>query len=429
MNQPGGQLLRFAAAGIAALVIVGLTTLIASRRLGEREAVTEARTDAVVKAVGIVEPAITDELLAGDPAAVAALDEIVRTGVLDESLVRVKVWTGDGTIVYSDVAALVGTTWDLGEEERAVLTSGQIKAEVSDLSGPENLYERPAGKLLEVYLPVRGPDGTPLLFESYFRYDLVERSGSRLWRTFAPLTLGALLFLELVQLPLAWGLTRRLRQRHREREGLLERAIEASDVERRQIASDLHDGTVQDLAGTALSLSAAARRDGIGPDHQRLLDESAAQIREAVKSLRSLIVDLYPPDFDELPFESALTDLLARASERGIAVELDTSALTVAPSRATARLLYRSAQEAVRNAMAHAEPTSITMTLSSPPGATVLTVADDGRGFHGDELARRRAEGHVGLGALRGLVADAGGSLEVTSTPGTGTVVRVEVPQ
>ena len=75
--------------------------------------------------------------------------------------------------------------------------------------------------------------------------------------------------LELVQIPLACSLARRLQLRQREREALLQRALDASEVERRQIASDLHDGVVQDLAGVAYSLSASARPAADGADGRR----------------------------------------------------------------------------------------------------------------------------------------------------------------
>src|SRR4051795_1186657 len=97
-NDGGGRwavarpLLQFAALGLIAVVIVGLATAAASRRVGEREAIVDARTTTLVKAQNIVEPAVTDGLLTDQPKAVAAVDRAVHTGVLDHSLVRVKVW-------------------------------------------------------------------------------------------------------------------------------------------------------------------------------------------------------------------------------------------------------------------------------------------------------------------------------------------------
>src|SRR4051812_25530326 len=81
------QVGQFALAGLIALAIVGLATAIASRRIGEREAVSDARTTTLTTAKGLVEPAIQNELLDDDPQARADLDRVVRRDVLDGSLV------------------------------------------------------------------------------------------------------------------------------------------------------------------------------------------------------------------------------------------------------------------------------------------------------------------------------------------------------
>lgn len=418
----------FVLAGAVALALVGVATSIAARRVGEREAIANVRTSTVIVAQGVVAPAIEDGLVDGDPAAVARLDDIVRQAVLDPDLVRVKVWTADGTVVYSDEPALIGTTFGLDAEELDAMATGRIEAEVSDLSQPENELERPYGTLLEVYLPIRTPSGDVLLFEAYHRYGLVAASGDRLWREFAPITIGALIALEVVQLPLALSLARRLRQRQLEREGLLQRAIDASEVERRQIASDLHDGVVQDLAGVAFGLSAAARRRDGDAAEVDLLDGSADTIRASIRALRSLVVDIYPPDFDEVSLGSALDDLAVRVRERGIDVDVDTAGLVDPPADHAARLLYRAAQEGVRNVLAHAAATRVGLVVRSDAGETCLEVHDDGAGFDAATAAERAADGHVGLVVLRGLVSDAGGSMAIDSTPGGGTILRVAVP-
>ena len=234
-----------------ALAIVALATSVASRRVGEREAVADVRNRTVIRAQGFVEPALTDGVVDQSPDAIVVVDAAVKRDVLDGSLVRVKIWDEDGTILYSDEPRLIGSRYSLGADERAAMRTGEIKAEVSDLAKPENRYERRYAKLLEVYLPIDTPSGRRVLFEAYYRYALVVDKGRELWGNFAPITLGALVLLGLVQIPLAYSLARRLRQRSEERVALLRQTLEASDVERRQIASDLHDGVVQDLAGVA----------------------------------------------------------------------------------------------------------------------------------------------------------------------------------
>ena len=421
------QVGQFLLAGGVALLCVGIATSVASRRVGEREAIVEARSTTLAAAQGAVEPAVTDDLFTAAPAAVAQVDRAVQATMVQSSIVRVKIWRSDGQIVYSDDARLIGTTYALGAEEQVSIITGRIDAEVSDLSEPENRYEREFDKLLEVYVPIRTPDGHPLLFEAYYQYDTVHEAGSRLWRSFAPISLSGLVILEVVQVPLAWSLARRLRQRQREREGLLQQALEASDVERRRIAADLHDGVVQELAGVAYSLAGAARGDPDGPaqDAARTMEVAGATVRESIKALRSLLVEIYPPDIEREGLDSALSDLLARSSGRGVAAELDTSGMVVRPPGAVGGLLYRAAQEALRNALNHADATVVTVRVTSNADAATLEVDDDGCGFDPDAPV---ADGHVGLKGLQGLVADAGGVLTVRSSPGSGTSFRMEVP-
>src|SRR3954463_1939257 len=349
---------QFALVGLIAVLLVGIATAIAAPRGGQREAIVDARTTTLVKAQTVVEPIITDGLLTGDPSAVSKVDAGVRHGVLDRSLVRVKIWTRDGHIVYSDDPRLAGASYTLGKDEIAALDTGVIEAEVSNLAKPENRLERPFGKLLEVYLPIRTPNGERLLFEAYYRYNAVSASGTRIWRSFAPVSIGALLALELVQIPLAWGLARRLRDRQREREQLLGQALAASDDERRRIASDLHDGVVQDLAGVAYSLAGSSREHGIAKPGAELLDHSAAEVRESIKSLRSLLVDIYPPKLADAGLESALGDLLATLPPRGIATTCDVDGIEEDVPEAVTALIYPTAQEAIRNVVTHSHATN-----------------------------------------------------------------------
>jgi two-component system, NarL family, sensor kinase len=418
----------FALAALVALVIVAVATAAASRRVGQREAIVEARTTTQLKAQTIVEPVVTDGLLTAEPRAVRAIDRVVHTGVLDRSLVRVKIWTRDGRIVYSDEPRLEGTSYDLGEDELAAIDEGVVEAEVSDLSKPENRFERPLDKLLEVYLPIRTPSGERLLFEAYYRYDAVSASGSRIWRSIAPVSIGALVALTLVQLPLAWSLARRLRDRQRDRERLLRQAIDASDTERRRIAGDLHDGVVQDLAGVAYTLAGSARHDAVPGPTATLLERSAEQVRDSIKSLRSLLVDIYPPKLDDAGLASALTDLVAGAQNRGITTHLDTDALPETLPPDVTRILWRTAQEAVRNVVTHAHASTLEIRAGAGGGVATLDVVDDGVGFDPASLSERVEEGHIGLRGLTDLVTTVDGSLRVDSQPGAGTTLHVEVP-
>src|SRR6185437_1259027 len=142
-----------------------------------------------------------------------------------------------------------------------------------------------------------------------------------------PALLGALVILYLVQVPLAYSLARRLRARQREREALLRSAIDASDLERRRIAADLHDSAVQRLAGVSLSLAAAGSRNGregsSGDEELRAaVREAAAETRETIRELRTLLVDIYPPTLQRSGLTAALSDLVAPLRAAGITVTL-----------------------------------------------------------------------------------------------------------
>jgi len=367
-------------------------------------------------------------VLRGDRRALQRLDDVVLGQVLAGSIVRVKVWSRNGTILYSDEPSLIGRRFALGEDERRLLRTGGSEAELSDLSRPENRLERSSGKLLEAYTPIRTPNGTPVLFEIYQRFGSVSSSGSRLLRALAPPLLAGLLVLLLFQVPLAWSMARGLQRGYREREDLLEDAVEASTQERRRIAADLHDGIVQDLAGVAFGLAplaeAADRRDDA--DEAGVLRAAIARLRQGVRDLRTLLVEIHPPNLASTGLEAAIGDLLSPLDAAGIDTTLQVDA---GGPRASDELVYRAAREGLRNAQAHAGARRVDVTLTRPePGLARLVVQDDGRGFDATERERREAEGHVGLSLLAGLAERAGGRLSVRSTPGGGTTLELEVP-
>jgi hypothetical protein len=128
------------------------------------------------------------------------------------------------------------------------------------LSRPENRYERSAGQLLEVYRRIRTPAGTPVLFETYPSYTEATARIRTIWERFAPISVGVLLLLLVLQLPLARRMVTQLRATQRERELLQERALDTSTEERRRIAGTLHDGIVQDMSASALLVAGAADR-------------------------------------------------------------------------------------------------------------------------------------------------------------------------
>jgi two-component system, NarL family, sensor kinase len=419
-------LFQFAAAGLITVLLVAVAAAYVFRRAGERESVRDARSLTALIARTVIQPQLRDSILRGDRREIRALDRVVRRDLMGDPFARVKLWSRDGRIVYSDEPRLIGSRYQFDAGEKSAFTTGRIVAAVSDLSRPENRFERRDSKLFEVYAPVRTPSGKMLLFEGYLRFSSVSASGRRIWFAFAPALIIGLILPWLVQVPLALSLTRRLRSGQREREGLLLRALEASDTERRRIASDLHDGAVQHLAGTSFSLAGAAER-APDPDTRTLLRNAAASTRRAVRELRSLLVELYPPNLQGAGLEIALSDLLARAGSSGAVTTFKVDGQPVI-SPEHERLAFRTAQEAVRNVAAHAGASRVEVTLKAEDDTYVLRVADDGIGFDVGGRQARRANGHVGLELLADHARDLGATLTVESAPGSGTTLTLRGP-
>jgi two-component system, NarL family, sensor kinase len=298
-----------------------------------------------------------------------------------------------------------------------------VMADLSTLDRDENQLEIAAGerRLLEVYFGWKTPTGTPMIVETYYPPSLVDSRAADLRRSFLPLLLGGLGLLILAQLPLALALTHRLKKLRTEREHLLERVIASSDLERRRIAAEVHDGAVQELIGITFSLSAAADETS-GAMNERLR-ELAGSTRHTVRSLRSLLNSIYPVQVPESGWVAGLDDTIGALRQRGVDVTVDVPGLRLSP--ANELLLLRVGREALRNVDAHARASRVDISMTKDGDAVKLLIADNGIGFDREMAASQRQVGHLGLQLLRDLAQDMGAELAVDSTPGSGTVVHL----
>jgi two-component system NarL family sensor kinase len=189
------------AAGALLVCLVALGGSLLSRQIAGSQAVREVAQTTDLLAESVLQPSLTDPM-ATDPKAAAALDPLVRSRILSSSVVRVKLWSTSGRILYSDESRLVGRSFGLDDGARAALSSPRTQAEISDLARPENAFERDQTKLLEVYRPVWTPDGHEMLFETYFRYDAVTDRSSELWHGFVGITLSSIGILFLLLMPI-----------------------------------------------------------------------------------------------------------------------------------------------------------------------------------------------------------------------------------
>lgn len=397
------------------------------------EAINEAEVITQIDARGIVAPLLTTELLSGSPAAIAAVDAVVVGRVLDSRVVRVKIWTAAGKVVYSDAHGLIGETFALGDDEQDALADGTTDSEVSDLSRPENRYERSFGSLVEVYLPVRALNGTKLLFETYQLDSAIQADEARVWGGIFPALVAGLTLLFIVQVPLSWRLARRLQRSSQDRAALLQRAIDSSETERWRIAGDLHDGPVQNLTAVSITLGSAAMRlsdpERETPGHDELvsvMQTASAESRTAIRELRTMIMEIAPPDLEQ-GLDVALARLVTVAEEHGLAARLEAGSAAQSHPLEDVALVYRAAQESVRNVIKHAQATSVTIRLRREEGRLTLEIADDGCGFSPDDLRRRQMDGHVGLSLLQERVAEAGAAISIVSAPGKGTTIRLQL--
>jgi signal transduction histidine kinase len=407
-----------------ATAAIALGGLWAARSAATAEAVHQAEQATELLARAVIVPAIDDDLIEGDQDAIGELDAVVQASVLGDQVLTVRVWAADGTVLYTDDLAGIGEQFPLGAEERAVLATGESHAELSDLSKAENAAQVDFAQLLEVYVPIEGPDGEPMLFETYQSTAGISDTTQRILLAFMPVVLGGLILLGAVQALLSWRLARRLQRAQDERERLMEQALAASDYERRTIAADLHDGVVQDLVGLTYTLDAMAIDAGAA-DRAAALSAAAGTTRGSVRSLRSLLVEIYPPNLDQVGLAAAITDLAAAAEGSGLAVEVAIDPeLTLPPANQAAA--YRTIREALSNVRRHAGAGRVRITVSRvEPGAAEVLIADDGRGFDPAEVE----PGHMGLRLLTDLAASAGGTLAIDSAPGAGTRVRLVVPR
>lgn len=423
------EVIRFGLAGLAGLALFAGLVIVAVSRVGTAEALRSARDQARLGGYGIVEPALDASLLQGPPAsaaAVAAIDALVQARILSERVLRVKIWSADGRILYSDESRLIGRQFPRKADHVEVLASGGIRSEQASISGPENIYERKLGDLLEVYLPIRLPGGELVVYEQYERYESVTRSSRRLLRQLGiPLGLG-LALLWLTQLPLARSLARRVRAGELERLHLMEHAVTAGERERERIAADLHDTVVQDLAGLSFELAALGSSVPPGPARDTV-QRSAAIARTSMQRLRSSLVDLHPLHVHALGLAAAVEALAEPLRAAGSNVRVHISSEELDPD--VESLLYRVSQELLRNVEEHADAADVSVETEIVGELVRLRVTDNGGGFTDDRRAERTRAGHLGLDLQSALVRRAGGTLSVQSTPGSGTVAVAEVPR
>lgn len=408
---------RFLTVGVLALILVALPVAFWIRAEAQRHALTNARDMTQRLADNVIGPLITRQFLAQEPAALQALDERMAPWLVNGHVTRIKVWDEDGRVVYSDVKSLIGQQFEQEEWARLLLEGGPATATLEYQTAEENEYETDAGELVEVYVRSTSQTGASMIFETYSSGAGVRREQQAVLIDMIPPTLLSLAVLQLAQLIPAIRLARRIQEHQATRTALLHCAIEASDQERRKIASELHDDVIQSLSGLAYSLESEERRGP--PESSPVFANARRMLQKDIRVLRSMTTELYPPDLDELGLKASVMRFEAPLAERGIAFEVDI-ADRLQLDRDHTVLAYRVAREALVNATKHSSAQAVKITIRQTSQQILIIVSDNGVGFNPNTP---RPEGHVGLRILGNTIRHAGGYLEIRSMPGAGTSV------
>jgi signal transduction histidine kinase len=210
-----------------------------------------------------------------------------------------------------------------------------------------------------------------------------------------------------------------------ERRKLLGQLINAHEEERKQIAGDLHDDSIQAMVALRMRLETLAKR-ATQSELARELDVLGDEVAAAVDRLRRFLFELQPVELPRTGVRAALRICLEQArTEDGLDYEFE-DRTTRLPPEAVRTLLCRVGREALANIRKHAQASHVEMHLDDSDGFS-LKVLDDGKGFDPEQGLRVRA-GHLGLSAMRERVEVAGGHLKVESHPGIGSALEVWLP-
>ena len=426
--------LAFGGVAVFALIAIAVGALIASRAVARNEALKDAERMTTRLANHVVAPLLAPAL-AGDPTMLAELNREVHSRMADGDLIEIVVWAGDGRVLYTDEAHKTTGQLLVPERATAAINQGVVSSEFADEPEITNPGSDPTIEgFVEVYLPFHLDGQPPLAFEAYYDYRRVTEIANSILTQMLPVVLIPLLVLQLIQVPIALSLARRLRTHEVDRAAMLERTLTGLERERIKIAADLHDGPIQDLAGIGYALGAV--EPGVATAQRPLMRDVVTSLHRAIESLRRMMVDLYPPDLSTAQLPNTIAALTVPLREVDVEVEVEIPEAPLPPlDPDTVTALYRVARESLANVKEHAQASRVRVTLdvasddstSGGRPTVCLTVTDDGIGVDPLQLDRR-AQGHLGLRLLDERVRALGGTLKVAPGKPHGTVVSAALP-
>ena len=409
-----------------AMVVVVIGALLTGRALAHGEAFRNAGT-MTAKLANQVCPLIPDAAN-GDPTRLAELNRAIADRKSAGFLKLVTIWGADGRVIYADDASQIGRRLPPPAEVTSAITEGTQSAEFESQPEASNeTYDGNGPGFVEVYVPLTLPDGARVAFEAYYDYPRAAADADRLFRQFLPLVL-ALLLLLIIQLPVA-ALVRQVRRHRAERRGLADAPFAGTGKDRIQVAANLHDGPIQDIAGVGYALGAVAL--SVPEQGQPMMRQAQQSLQRAQQSLRRLMVDLYPLDLSSARCPARSPAWRARCASM---------ASTCGPRSLPFRHWRRTWCTPCTRGHTRRWPTS--PSTPTPPASTSIwpwTTNVPGcpsRNCGSPTTASalipttptRRPTGHDGLRVLDHRLTELGGSLTMASRPGQGTTVLIELP-
>ncbi|HEY7644769.1 MAG TPA: ATP-binding protein [Hyphomicrobiales bacterium] len=385
------------------------------------------------------------------PASQAALSKLVRSSELRHSLVELKIWRSDGTVLFSNLEEVDGERLPITDSLRKAL-GGAVVSEFDELEDEENVAERSFHvPLLEIYSPIREAKSGRIIAvaEFYQRGDELKSQlvyarleGVLMVGGLSLLMLGALIGIvrrgnstiirqeralsdRISDLSTSLALNAELRQRVAEG---YRRASESNERSLRQVSAELHDGPVQ-LIGLALlrldEIDAPAQARNAARASSSV-DIIRGALREALTEIRGLSKGLALPELEALTFADAIELAIAKHERRsGTSVSVRFPSKLPAVPCSVKTCAYRFVQEGLNNAFRHAGGAGQSVEASWDGARLEIEVSDKGPGMAPiDKTDCASSKSGIGLSGMRDRIESIGGTMLVHSSAGSGTRLR-----
>jgi signal transduction histidine kinase len=386
-----------------------------------------------------------------------ALDRMLSGTHLGEHIVALKIWGRNGKIAYNSAdPSLVGSKYSM-ERPLASAFAGEVRSRIVEQTELANVFRDSRwSRLIETYTPLRAEnDATVLAVAGFFQAadgleQGVRAAQLRSWGVHGAITLAMLVLLATLVRKANDTITatqRELNEKVAQLTALLAqnehlhdkvnraaaRTMALNEQFLRNIATDLHDGPGQGLALASMRIEALAdvcgncehsigRNGNVSEDFRTI----HLALQSGLTDLRAILRGLQLPEIEQL----SVAETLQRAADdherkTGVAVPLTLSDAPDAAPLPVRITLFRVLQESLANGFRHGGGGAQRVAVTGSAGQVSVEVADDGKGFDPGAL---KADGHFGLDWMRERVELLGGSFEVRSAIGRGTVVRVSLP-